>query len=350
MKHTRKYLSIILVAVMIISALSLVACNPQSNDKDQEIKNESVSISKFSLTPQSTQFISLSASAPTRSATNANVIEHTLTATVLPESAENKAVDWSVAWAQTAITYDVEDYVTVTPQSDGSNVATVTCLQPFAGNIIITVTTREGGFTAQCVCKYVGLPSQMVVDLSEATIVTDTRWNVDVVEVGDASENYYAIELSNIFGEVGEDFTPEYDISVQAFGRITTSNVIYDANGQVTDVQAGTVELQAFDLMETAGYCYAYFLGKGMYNFVNVRISNGQLYVIGQQYPEAYVSQKTNADGTSVKSVFSSYTDGKEPYVQVTLTEKTTGITYTFNVRTVGTVNEVTLDNNELIF
>lgn len=54
MKHTRKYLSIFLVAVMIISALSLVACNPQSKDKDQGIKNESVSISKFSLTPQST--------------------------------------------------------------------------------------------------------------------------------------------------------------------------------------------------------------------------------------------------------------------------------------------------------
>ena len=38
------------------------------------------------------------------------------------------------------------------------------------------------------------------------------------------------------------------------------------------------------------------------------------------------------------------------PYVTVTLTEKTTGITYTFNVRTVGSVSEVILDSNEIIF
>jgi hypothetical protein len=39
-----------------------------------------------------------------------------------------------------------------------------------------------------------------------------------------------------------------------------------------------------------------------------------------------------------------------EPYVTVTLTEKVTGITYTFNVRTVGTVSNVILDSNEIIF
>ena len=34
----------------------------------------------------------------------------------------------------------------------------------------------------------------------------------------------------------------------------------------------------------------------------------------------------------------------------MTLTEKVTGITYTFNVRTVGTVSDVNLDYSEIIF
>lgn len=351
MKHTRKYLSIFLVAVMIISALSLVACNPQSNDKDGEIKTENVNVANFSLAPQSTPFISLSASAPTRSATNANVIEHTLTATVLPETAENKQVDWSVAWAQTANTSNVEDYVTVTPQSDGSNVATVACLQPFAGNVIITVTTREGGFTAQCVCKYVGLPSEIEVDLSDLSIVTDTYWNVDIVEVGgDLSTTYHEISLSNIFGEPGADFTPEYDIVMEAHGGIYTKNTTYDASGALTGTERVEVPLQTIDFFDTANYYSAYFAGTAIVNQVFVGIRDGQLYISGQGYPAAYSTEKKNTDSTVSKAVFDGYIDDMEPYVTVTLTEKVTGITYTFNVRTVGTVNNVNLDYDEIIF
>ncbi len=351
MKHTRKYLSIFLVAVMIISALSLVACNPQSHDKEGETKIEKFNVTNFSLTPQSTQFISLSASAPMRSATNANVIEHTLTATVLPESAENKQVDWSVAWAQTANTSDVEDYVTVTPQSDGSNVATIACLQPFAGNIIITVTTREGGFTAQCVCKYVGLPSQMVVDLSALSIVTDTDWNVDIVEVaGDKTNSYHAISLSNIFGAPGADFSPEYDIVLEAHGGIKTKNTTYDASGNLASTEQGEITMRTMDFSDAAGNYSAYFAGTAIVNQIFVGIRDGQLYISGQGYPAAYNTEKKNTDSSVSKAVFDGYIDDMEPYVTVTITEKVTGITYTFNVRTVGTVNDVTLDNNEHIF
>ena len=350
MKHTRKYLSIFLVAVMIISALSLVACNPQSNDKDQGIKNENVSISKFSLAPQSTQFISLSASAPTRSATNANVIEHTLTATVLPESAENKEVDWSVAWAQTAISLNVEDYVTVTPQSDGSNVAIVACHKPFTGNVIITVTTREGGFTAQCVCKYVGLPSAMEVDLSDLSMITDTDWNVDVVEVsGDGSTSYHEINLSNIFGEPGADFTPNYRLHMEPHGGIVTKITTYDADGNVISTEQGELLPQTIDF-QTPWYYSSYFATNSIVNYVHVGFRDGQLYITGHNYPESISWEKKNADGTTTKTEFDGFIDDKEPYIHVTLTEENTGLTYTFNVRAIGTVNNVNLDYNEIIF
>lgn len=350
MKHTRKYLSIFLVAVMIISALSLVACNPQSNDKDGEIKTENVNVADFSLAPQSSKFISLSASAPMRSAANANVIEHTLTATVLPETAENKEVDWSVAWAQTAITYDVEDYVTVTPQSDGSNVATVACLQPFSGNIIITVTTREGGFTASCIVKYVGIPSNMEVDLSDVNIVTDTDWNVDVVEVsGDGSMSYHEINLSNIFGAPGADFTPNYKLNMEPHGGIVTKITTYDAAGNVISTEQGELLPSTVDF-QTSWYYSSYFATNSIVNYVHVGFRDGQLYITGHNYPQSISWEKKNADGTTTKTEFNGFIDDKEPYIHVTLTEENTGLTYTFNVRAIGTVNNVNLDYDEIIF
>ena len=105
------------------------------------------------------------------------------------------------------------------------------------------------------------------------------------------------------------------------------------------------------DFFDTMGYFSAYFMSdKGAFNTLYVGIRDGQLYIAGQNYPTAYNTEKKNTDGTVAKAVFDGYIDDMEPYVTVILTEKTTGITYTFNVRTVGTVNNVNLDYNEIIF
>ena len=260
-------------------------------------------------------------------------------------------MDWTVNWEDTSRTEIVSSYVMLTTNENGGNVATVTCVKPFTGNVIIEVTTREGGFTAQCVCKYVGIPSTMEVDLSDATIVTDTDWNVDVVEVsGDQTTSYHAINLSNIFGAPGAEFTPEYDIVMEAHGGIYTKNTTYDASGALTGTERVEVPLQTIDFFDTANYYSAYFAGTAIVNQVFVGIRDGQLYISGQGYPAAYSTEKKNTDNTVSKAVFDGYIDDMEPYVTVILTEKTTGITYTFNVRTVGTVNNVNLDYNEIIF
>lgn len=113
---------------------------------------------------------------------------YTLTATVLPEDATYKALDWSLAWNQTATdadgnnmytdnswyyyeivneteddsfdlcTYELAgygiteyDFLTITPNVDGGNVLTITCKQEFACPINITCTARDGsGVSATC--------------------------------------------------------------------------------------------------------------------------------------------------------------------------------------------------------
>ena len=56
-----------------------------------------------------------------------NSVSKTIIATVLPATAANKQVDWSVEWGDEEAEGDVSQYVTVTPASDGSTTATVTC-------------------------------------------------------------------------------------------------------------------------------------------------------------------------------------------------------------------------------
>ena len=347
-KNFKKYLAILLAVVTVLSTFALASCNPNGFGKNTDTEPAKTTPS-LSIETKNSPFMSLSAKTVTRATTNGNVLEHILTATVLPESAENKDVYWTVNWEDTTRTEIVSSYVMLTTNENGGNVATITCVKPFTGNIVITVTTMEGGFTASCICKYVGLPSEIDVDLSDLSMVTDTDWNTDIAEVGQTT-TYHEIALSNIFGAPGADFTPEYDIVLEAHGGIKTKNTTHDASGNLTGTEQGELTLQTMDFFDTAGYYSAYFAGTAIANQIFVGIRDGQLYISGQSYPTAYNTEKKNTDGTVAKAVFDGYIDDMEPYVIVTLTEKVTGLTYTFNVRTVGTVNDVNLDYSEIIF
>ena len=347
-KNFKKYLAILLAVVTVLSTFALASCNPNGFGKNTDTEPAKTTPS-LSIETKYSPFMSLSAKTVTRATTNGNVLEHILTATVLPESAENKDVYWTVNWEDTSRTEIVSSYVMLTTNENGGNVATITCVKPFTGNIVITVTTMEGGFTASCICKYVGLPSEIDVDLSDLSMVTDTDWNTDIAEVGQTT-TYHEIALSNVFGAPGADFTPEYDIVLEAHGGIKTKNTTHDASGNLTGTEQGELTLQTMDFFDTAGYYSAYFAGTAIANQIFVGIRDGQLYISGQSYPTAYNTEKKNVDGTVSKAVFDGYIDDMEPYVTVTLTEKVTGLTYTFNVRTVGTVSDVNLDSNEIIF
>ncbi len=85
---------------------------------------------------------------------------YTLTATVSPGNATNKKVDWTVSWVNAGDSWakgkQAEEYVTVSPSSDGSVQATVTCLAPFGAQIKVTCTSRSApSVHAECLCDYV---------------------------------------------------------------------------------------------------------------------------------------------------------------------------------------------------
>ena len=349
MKHKTKLLAGLMAAVMILTAVSLASCIPE--DDPIETDTEEVTTDPLRIEPEENPYITVSVSPVTVAVTNNQpTLKQTLTATIQPATVANKEVDWTVAWADSTGVGDVTDYITVTPESDGSTNATVTCYKPFTGDIVITVITRDGGFTARCLCNYVGKPTSLAIEPTGATMVSDSDWNIRVAEV--KSGNTYLFDLlpSNVFGSTGSTFTPDYDISIQAHGGIDTHQKNYDSSGAVTGTINANVELTVADLMDTQGYCYAYFPKTGgIHTFLTVRIEAGKLRIEAQEDPASFTWTTGNQLGKAT-CTFDGYTGDKIPYVTITVTEKNTGLTQTVHVRTVSAVRSVSLSRTRMSF
>ena len=353
MKHKTKLLAMAMAAVMLFTAVSLASCDPGDLFSDTEAEDTTASETAESLhiQPEMSPYITVSVSPVTVSVTNSKTtLKQTLVATIQPATTENKEVDWTVAWADSSGVGDVTDYITVTPESDGSTTATVTCYQPFTGDIVITVITRDGGFTARCLCNYVGKPTSLAIEPTGATTVSDSKWNIRVAEV--KSGNTYLFDLlpSNVFGSTGSTFTPDYDISIQAHGGIDTHQKNYDSSGAVTGTINANVELTVADLMDTQGYCYAYFPKTGgLHVFMDVRIEDGKIKIEAREDPASFTWTTGNQLGKAT-CTFDGYTGDKIPYVTITVTEKNTGLTQTVHVRTVSAVRSVSLSRTRMSF
>ena len=352
MKHKTKLLAMAMAAVMLFTAVSLASCDPGDLFSDTEAEtNASETAESLHIQPEMSPFITVSVSPVTVSVTNnKTTLKQTLVATIQPATTENKEVDWTVAWADSTGAGDVSDYITVTPESDGSTTATVTCYQPFTGDIVITVITRDGGFTARCLCNYVGKPTSLAIEPTGATMVSDSKWNIRVAEV--KSGNTYLFDLlpSNVFGSTGSTFTPDYTFTIQAHGGIDTHQKNYDSSGAVIGTINANVELTVADLMDTQGYCYAYFPKTGgLHVFMDVRIEDGKLKIEAREDPASFTWTTGNQLGKAT-CTFDGYTDDKLPYVTITVTEKNTGLTQTVHVRTVSAVRSVSLSRTRMSF
>ena len=171
-------------------------------------------------------------------------VAYTLTATVNPSSATNKAVDWSIAWMDPtsifAIGKTVTDYVTVVPSYDGSTIATVTCYQAFEGEILVTVTTREGGFQADCIVTFSGIPTSIEISSSTLSPISADTYGLGVGVTYD-----FDINMDNVFGVVGEKYY-DYSIGFQAMGTLTVGTLEDDPRGSPVWYSTRTANLSEF--------------------------------------------------------------------------------------------------------
>ena len=149
--------------------------------------------------------------------TSEQSVDVRIQAYVTPEDAANKEVDFSVAWgnAPTHGSEPVTNYLTVTPDSDGSTMATVSCKKAFGDDtIVITVTTRDGGFTATCTVTFEGTPNSL-------KFVYDDREYSSTEEITVQANAEYSVKLQLVgeFGEAGEKFGDFEVVSVTMQGK-----------------------------------------------------------------------------------------------------------------------------------
>lgn len=172
-------------------------------------------------------------------AANSAGISVNVTAAVEPATATNKAVDWSVMWSDSSNTANVTDYVTVTPASNGSTTATITCYKAFTGDILVVVTTREGGYTADCVVSFVGKPTSLTLTSVNANKVGDKYG------LGVGTTYNFNINLTNAINAVGAAYK-DYSVAVVATGDLTVGTYEYDPRGSGTWYSSKSAKLSDY--------------------------------------------------------------------------------------------------------
>lgn len=202
-----------------------------------------------------------------------------LTATITPENATDKTVDWTIAWSVPpqhsggtmgdedpgsvwAMGKTVTDYVTVTPTSDGALTANVECLKDFGAQVKVTVTSRDNSdVKANCLVDYTQ-KLQGVKATFGSTVLTDgmtksfdlsqsgqpiESWKFDYTTSAYTIEDHYVTMVTLSFAEegvsalestIGAEFTWETDnISggMPAFDKTFFDRVFVTADGAVSE-------------------------------------------------------------------------------------------------------------------
>lgn len=330
MKYTTKLLALVMAAVTILSAVALTSCTPE-DEPAETAEATNVLADTLAVEPQSNPYMTISASPVTVSVTErATTLTQTLTATIIPVTAANKQVDWSVAWADPGNTRNVTDYLTVTPKTSGSTIATVACFKPFDGNIVITVTTRDSGFWAQCIVDYVGKPTEMAFISS----ITPTPSGYHMAPGGSYTFN---VSLSNPLGAVGAQFN-NIEVDVSAVGSVvlgyreyytaTDTEKWYDASDMTVELKTMTDK------------------------FISVSYADGVLTVNILGAVEDYYESMERLDGgrtRAYKNQFRSYVS--DCYFVVNVTEGTSGFSRSIPIRIDSTaVASVSLDHDAMSF
>lgn len=321
-------LAVVLAAVLLFA---LSGCNAGETLNESAANTQEIGLSNdFTADIVSSPYVKLNLSAAYAAAESGSVSK-TITATVLPATAVNKAVDWSVEWGDSSNTAAVTNYVTVTPDSDGALSATVTCKQAFSGNILVTVTTRESGYTASCVITFAGVPT----DITVSGNVSAGAGNTYNLGVGNAYT--FDVNLSNPFNSVGGAYG-NITCAVSGVGSI---NVGYMEHYNATDSDVWyetSNEVLTLDSIKD--------------NFITAGYSGGKLTITTIKSVESYYSAKTRMDGGRTwgySDKFRSCVD--DCYFTVTLTETASGLSKVLTVRFDDTVvTGVSASVSELVF
>ena len=292
--------------------------------------------------------------------TSPQSVDVRIEAYVYPESAANKEVDFSVAWgnAPTHGSEQVSNYLTVTPDSDGSTMATVSCKKSFGDDtIVITVTTREGGYTATCTVTFTGIASGIEITSSTAT-KKSTSERGEYYELGTSKTYTFNIGLTNAFNDAAGNLSVT---EIGGEGNMYFGNGSYNDGGYInfTDMVQKSIGEFADDFITSATISGNTLTVKtGSKILENYYSSYGpDEYFITDIYYDRYVvemnddwSIKDSSDTFRNQNAKSNAQNIGSCYFYVTVKDSISGLTETVRLWLVSSVSGVSLSQTELEF
>ena len=325
-KYKAKTLLLSALIAGMVGTFCLSGCGKSSAEipvkQSETVQEQPVKIAKLSMDRAAVSLLS-------ESAGEQKTVSKKIQAIIEPSTAKNASVDWSVEWGEKQ-NGAVTDYLTVTPDADGSLSATVTCKQPFTGEIVVVCVTRQGGYVATCTVTYAGQPTD--ITLTGSTQETDGAYRFGI---GNTYE--YAIEMSNPFGAVGEKFN-DIAVSVTGVGQVVLGYMEHfqaQNKDKWYDTSDETVE---YDSLKDA--------------LISASFANGKLTIKTLSAVEDFYRGTGRMDGGRTifyEGKFRSYVS--ECYFNVTLTEQNSGCSKTIKVvYDPGVVTGVNMSQSEMEF
>lgn len=317
----KKFLTIILTVIIAVGAVFVVGCS-------SEQPSNTTSNNENALRVQSVR-MSMASPMTVTGSDGTQYIEKSLTATVLPSTAPNRKVDFSVMWGENAsrASEPISDYITVVQESDGSATAKVRCHKSFGDDkIIIKVITRDGGFTDICTVSFVGFCSDIEFDTSSLTIRNDSIHGGEHAVLITNNTYNIPIEPTNIFNDATASF------EIENYGWIGTV--------KATNLSGGGVP---YTLENYTGY-------KSIFS---VELSNNKLKIIVNGYSLETNSSFPLSELLGVGD--STYTskgipDGSSAYFYVQVKDTLTGTVKEFKFWISTQVNSVSLNETNITF
>ena len=255
-----------------------------------------------------------------------------LTATVTPENAENKTVDWSIYWADDAPLKDkdISEYLTLTPTADGALTATVTCKKSFRGSVAyIKVTTRVGGYEALCSVTFTGIPSQLNVNTTALKTTSDGQKYL----IANTSSGF-AVNLANVFGDIDESYYDKITVTVEGVGSFVAQDFL---RSRVGDTWEGATKTITVDSIKD--------------NFVTVNYQNKNITIQTKNVIENYYA---NIHGTTASTRyndhFKSWVNGEVGYFKITVSCAELNLEQVFSFRITSSINGVGLSQSTITF
>ena len=283
-----------------------------------------------------------------------NTLDVRVSASVYPSNATRREVDYSIAWgnAPTHGSEPVTDYVTVRQDSDGSHTATISCKKSFDDDkIVVTVTTRDGGFTDTCTITFLGIATEMDIspDTAKATY-SDARGIY--YEIGTGNKETFNINLDNIFHDVG---AKNYTVKLGGVGALYYGTRMYSYDSYVTSFKDMS-QIPMSELIIRLADCQI----NGNILTINVGSNDVKSYKFGESRDELngvdYTYEKFVEDdlvycsGEWADNARYNEQNLDKCYFTVTVTDTVSNVSHTINFWIVTSVTGVEMNNDQLTF